>query len=77
MVDEEAGIFEFYYVENLSYPSAPSDNIRVELREDGARAYVTTKSFNADGTETLLEFELERGSSAMPSIDDTSCASQE
>jgi hypothetical protein len=75
--DAEAGIFNFYWVDNRSFPSQAADNIRVELLEDGTKAKVTTKLFNIDGTETFLEYELERTSSEIPNIDETSCASQE
>lgn len=75
--DEEAGIFNFYFVENLSFPSQAADNIRFELIEDGSRAIVSTKIFNGDGSETFLEYEVERSSSEVPNIDETSCASQE
>ncbi len=76
MVDEALGHFEFYYVENLSFPSSASDNIRVELMDGGARATVTTKGFNSDGTETFIEFEVERVND-FNLVDDTSCTSQE
>ena len=75
--DPVAGFFNFYFVENLSYPSQAADNIRVELLEDGARAVITTKIFNWDGSETFVEYEVERSSNEIPSIDFTSCASQE
>lgn len=75
--DAALGTFNFYWVENLSFPSQASDNIKVELTEDGARAFVSTKAFNADGSETFLEYELERTSSDVPDIDETSCTSQE
>ena len=75
--DEEVGIFNFYWVENLSYPSRPQDNIRVELHEGGMSATVSTKVFNSDGTESFFEYEVVRTSSEVPNIDETSCVSQE
>lgn len=75
--DEQVGIFNFYYVENLSYPSRPQDNIRVELHEDGMTASVSTKVFNSDGSESFFEYDIVRTTGAVPNIDETSCASQE
>lgn len=75
--DEEEGIFNFYYVNNLSHPSKPQDNIRVELHEGGMSATVSTKVFNSDGTESFFEYDVVRATSEVPTIDETSCASKE
>lgn len=75
--DEQVGIFNFYWVENLSYPSRSQDNIRVELHEDGMSATVSTKIFNSDGSESFFEYDIVRTTHEVPNIDETSCASQE